>query len=103
MRVTGGATRNPDFNQIQADVYGLPVLRGSVEEATALGCAVLAGVGTGIFKNIEEATDKMVHITERYEPRLENKKLYDKLFKIYCKVYDALSKAGVYNDLAELE
>ncbi len=103
MRVTGGATRNPDFNQIQADVYGLPVLRGSVEEATALGCAILAGVGTGVFKNIQEATDKMVHITERYEPNLENKKVYDKLFKIHCKVYDALSKAGVYNDLAELE
>jgi D-xylulose kinase len=103
MRVTGGATRNPQFNQIQADVYGLPVLRGRVEEATALGCAILAGVGTGVFKSIEEATDKMVHITEKYEPRLENKTIYDKLFKVHGKVYDALSKVGVYNDLAELE
>jgi len=102
MRVTGGATRNPHFNQIQADVYGLPVLRGKVEESTALGCAILAGVGTGVFKSIEEATDKMVHIVERYEPRLENKTIYDRLFKIHGKIYDALDKAGVYKDLAEL-
>lgn len=101
MRVTGGATRNPHFNQIQADVYGLPVMKGRVEESTALGCAILAGVGTGVFKSVEEATNKMVHIVERYEPRLENKVIYDKLFKIHRKIYDALEKTGVYKDLAE--
>lgn len=101
MRVTGGATRNPHFNQMQADVYGLPVMRGKVEESTALGCAILAGVGTGVFKSFEGATSKMVHIVERYEPRLENKSIYDKLFKIYCKIYDALENARVYKDLAE--
>ena len=102
MRVTGGATRNPHFNQIQADVYGLPVLRGRVEESTALGCAILAAVGTGVFRSIEEATDKMVHIVEKHEPRLENKKMYDRLFKIHGKIYDALDKAGIYKDLAKL-
>ncbi|MDH5419894.1 MAG: FGGY family carbohydrate kinase, partial [Candidatus Bathyarchaeota archaeon] len=103
MRVTGGATKNPHFNQIQADVYGLPVMRGRVEESTALGCAILAGVGTGVFKSVEEATNRMVHIVERYEPRLENKATYDKLFKIHRKIYDALEKAGVYKDLAEFD
>jgi len=102
MRVTGGATRNPHFNQIQADIYGLPVLRGQVEESTALGCAILAGVGTGLFKSVPEAAEEMVRIAERYEPRPENKKRYDKLFKIHKKVYEALEKAGVYRDLAEL-
>ncbi len=43
----------------------------------------------------------MVHIVERYEPRLENKVIYDKLFKIHRKIYDALEKTGVYKDLAE--
>ena len=103
MRVTGGATRNPHFNQIQADVYGLPVMRGKVEESTALGCAILAGVGTGVFKSFEGATSKMVHIVERYEPRLENKSIYDKLFKIYCKIYDSLENARVFKDLAEFD
>jgi len=102
MRVTGGATRNPNFNQIQSDVYGLPVLRGRVEESTALGCAILAGVGTGIFKGVPEAADRMVQIVERYEPRLENKEIYDKLFEIHKKIYWALEKTGVYQDLANL-
>ena len=44
----------------------------------------------------------MVHIVERYEPRLENKTIYDRLFKIHGKIYDALDKAGIYKDLAEL-
>lgn len=101
MRVTGGATRNPCFNQIQADVYDLPILRGRVEESTALGCAILAGVGLGVFRSVPEAADKMVHIVERYEPRLKNKRVYDKLFEIHKKIYDALERAGVYKDLAE--
>ena len=44
----------------------------------------------------------MVHMVERYEPRLENKAIYDKLFKIHWKIYEALEKAGVYKDVADL-
>jgi D-xylulose kinase len=101
MRVTGGASRNPCFNQIQADVYGLPVLRGRLEESTALGCAMISGLGTGIFRSVEDAAEKMVHITERYEPNPKNKPIYDRLFEIYKKIYVALEGAGVYRDLAQ--
>ncbi|HID91432.1 TPA: xylulose kinase [Candidatus Bathyarchaeota archaeon] len=102
MRVTGGATRNPVFNQIQADVCGLPVLRGRVEESTALGCAILAGVGVGVFRDIPEATSRMVRIAERYDPIPEHQRAYERLYGIYRRVYDALEGAGVYRDLARV-
>ena len=103
MRVTGGATRSSCFNQIQSDVYGLVVLKGEVEESTALGCAILAGMGVGIFKSVREASEKMIHITGRYDPRIENKHTYDKLFQIHKKTYEALEKAGISKDLVDLE
>jgi D-xylulose kinase len=102
IRVTGGMTRNPDFNQIQADVFGLPVLTCRIEESTSLGCAILAGVGVGVFNNVPDAADRMVQVAERYEPNLENKRTYDKMFGVNMKIHEALSEAGVYKDLADL-
>jgi sugar (pentulose or hexulose) kinase len=102
IRVTGGMTRNPDFNQIQADVFGLPVLTCRIEESTSLGCAILAGVGVGVFNNVPDAADRMVQVAKRYEPNLENKRTYDKMFGVNMKIHEALSEAGVYKDLADL-
>ena len=103
IRVTGGMTRNTDFNQIQADVFGLPVLRCRIEESTSLGCAILAGVGVGAFSNVPDAADRMVQVVERYEPNLKNKGTYDKMFEVNLKIHEALSEAGVYKDLADLD
>jgi len=102
IRVTGGMTRNPDFNQIQADVFGLPVLRCRIEESTSLGCAILAGVGVGVYNNVPEAADRMVHAAERYEPNPKNKRLYDRMLEVNRNIYAALNGAGVYKDLASL-
>ncbi|HYA22436.1 MAG TPA: FGGY family carbohydrate kinase [Thermoproteota archaeon] len=102
IRVTGGMTRNPNFNQIQADVFGLPVLRCRIEESTSLGCAILAGVGVGVFSNVPDAADRMVQVVERYEPNPKNRRIYDKMFGTNLKIHEALSDAGVYKDLANL-
>jgi xylulokinase len=103
VRVAGGMTRNPIFNQIQADVYGLPVLRGEATESTALGCAILAGVGAGVFKNINEAIGKTVRVAEKYEPTAENQEKYDKLFELHQKIYEVLEKSRIYRDFSALQ
>jgi D-xylulose kinase len=102
IRVTGGMTRNPNFNQIQADVFGLPVLRCKIEESTSLGCVILAGVGVGVFNNVPDAAERMVHVTERYEPNPKNKRIYDRMLEVNKKIYATLNEAGVYKDLASL-
>ncbi|MHA1430414.1 MAG: FGGY-family carbohydrate kinase [Candidatus Freyarchaeota archaeon] len=101
VRITGGATRSPLWNQIQADIYNIPVAKGSVEEATSLGAAILAGVGVGIFKSVSDAAETMVQIGERREPDEKNREVYDKLYKVHNDVYMALKEKNVYARLSE--
>lgn len=101
VRITGGATRSPLWNQIQADIYNIPVARGNVEEATSLGAAILAGVGVGVYRSVSEAAEKMVQISERREPDEKNREVYDKLYKVHNDVYTALKEKGVYASLSE--
>lgn len=91
-RVTGGAARSDLWNQIQADVYGKPVETVKVSEATALGAAMLATLGVGIYKDIHEAIEHMVHVDNRWEPIPENIKTYDELFGIFRETYQALKE-----------
>ncbi len=64
LRVAGRLAQVDAFNQIQAHICGLPVLRAEEPEATALGAAVVAAVATGIYPRIEEATRAMVRLDE---------------------------------------
>jgi glycerol kinase len=54
LRVDGGATANRYLMQYQADVLGLPVERARYEETTALGAAYLAGLGTGVWRDLKQ-------------------------------------------------
>jgi xylulokinase len=102
LRITGGATRSSAWNQILADICRLSTLRSRVEEATALGAAVLASVGAGIHRNVLEAASKMVAIGDRYRPSPEHQSLYDELYAIQGDAYEALEKAKVFARLAAL-
>ena len=56
LQVDGGASANGFLMQFQADITGIPVVRPRVLETTALGAALLSGVGAGIYGSLEEAT-----------------------------------------------
>jgi glycerol kinase len=56
LRVDGGASQNNLLMQMQADALGVPVVRASVTETTALGAAYLAGLATGFWTGAEEIT-----------------------------------------------
>ena len=56
LQVDGGASANSFLMQFQADITGIPVVRPRVLETTALGAALLAGLGAGIYTSPEEAT-----------------------------------------------
>ena len=57
LRVDGGASRNNLLMQMQADFLGVPVVRPSVTETTALGAARLAGLGVGFWADAQEMLD----------------------------------------------
>ncbi len=92
MRVTGGAARSEVWMQIQADVLGIPVIRTEMEEATALGAAILACKGVGIFSSVAEAADRMVRPRTPLRPNPENRAIYDEGFKRYTKLYESTSE-----------
>ncbi len=70
LRADGGATANRWLMQFQADVLGVPVLVPEIPETTALGAALLAGVGTGHWTIDDVARNWRER--SRYEPRLED-------------------------------
>lgn len=101
MRITGGGSRSDLWNQIMADVLGIPCGRGELEESTAVGAAILATFGVGEYKDIVVAAESMANITKIWKPQLDNQKKYKELFGIAEKLYESLNKAHLYEELAK--
>jgi glycerol kinase len=68
LRVDGGASQNNLLMQMQADALGVPVVRSSVTETTALGAAYLAGLATGFWSSADEITSQWAQ-DRRFEPQ----------------------------------
>jgi L-xylulokinase len=66
--LTGGGSRSQVWCQMFADALGMPVSVSASGEAGALGAAVCAGVGVGLFPTLESGVDQMVHVAATYEP-----------------------------------
>jgi autoinducer 2 (AI-2) kinase len=88
----GGASKGNLWSQIVADVTGCRVKIPKVTEATALGAAMAAGVGAGIYKDMVSAAKELVVWDEVYEPDLENKKVYDEIKIKFQRAYEAQLK-----------
>jgi glycerol kinase len=69
LRVDGGACVNDLLMQFQADLLGIPVVRPQVTETTALGAAYLAGLATGVYKNLDELS-ALWQVERRFHPTL---------------------------------
>lgn len=82
-----GASKSPLWCQIMADVLGLPVRVPVVKEATALGAAILAGIGVGIYEDLEATVNELVEFEETYDPNPENQDVYKELYDKWRQVY----------------
>lgn len=94
LTVIGGAVRNEFWMQNKADVCGLPVETPEIEEATALGAAMLAGTGAGIYHDLHEAAAQVRKPGRIYEPNRKLVPLYAEFFDIYREIYPALSQVN---------
>ena len=83
----GGASKGKLWSQIVADVTGYKVKIPKITEATALGAAMAAGVGCGVYKDLKSASKKLVEWDKTYYPNLENKKIYDEIKIKWQKAY----------------
>ncbi|HDR1814399.1 TPA: autoinducer-2 kinase [Pasteurella multocida] len=83
----GGGAKGKLWSQILADVTGLVVNIPVVKEATALGCAIAAGVGVGLYPSLSEAGKKLVKFERQHQPNPENYQLYQKHKAKWADVY----------------
>lgn len=82
-----GASQGKLWPQILADVTGLHVKVPLIKEATALGVAMAAGIGAGIYKSYKEAGANIVKIEKCYEPDTEHYTRYRKIKEKWVKIY----------------
>ena len=91
IRVGGGGSRSDVAVQTAADIFNLSVSRMSTSEICALGAAIDAAVGCGMFASFEEAVSLMVKKGRTFEPIAANHRVYDDLYReVYKKTYSKL-------------
>jgi xylulokinase len=90
IRLGGGGARSPLWQQIQADIYGMPVELIEADEGAAYGAALLAGVGIGAWPSVEVACEAAVQVANRVQPDPKTAALMNLQYQEYRKLYPAL-------------
>lgn len=86
----GGGAKSKLWRQIISDIFDTRIVTLNVEEGPSYGAAILAGVGAGIYKNVKEATKKIIREDIEIDPIAENTSKYAKYYKIYRSLYGSL-------------
>ena len=89
-KICGGGAKSPLWRKMIANILNIKVSVPVTEEGPALGAAMLAAVGTGAYKNVEEAASHIVKIKETIEPDKEIAARYEKKYQQFKKIYPAL-------------
>jgi len=100
--LTGGAANGALWPQIVADVLGVEVAVPEVKESTALGAALYAGVGAGLFDDAGAAAERLVRFERRLSPDPAASVAYDSLYEQWLELYRRsleISEAGIVRPL----
>ena len=99
-RVTGGGAKNPFWKHTLADMFGQATCSLAASEGAAYGVALLAAVGTGAFKSVEEACEATVKTCDSIAPTAANTAVYNKYYPIWKDLYVSLK--GSFKRLARV-
>jgi xylulokinase len=88
----GGAANSHLWTQIKSDITGKPIKVPTSDTATTLGAAILAGVGTGVYRDCESAVQQTIRIMRAHQPNADNRVVYDKMYQLYIQIYQNLKK-----------
>ncbi len=100
IRLSGGGAKSDLWKQILADSFGKTVCSINAEQGPAFGVALLAAVGDGAYKNIEEACKATISVVEKVPPAKSAQKSYNKAFPIYQHLYQSLRQS--FMDISKL-
>ena len=93
MMATGGGGSSPLWRQMLADLYSCQVKTTLNKEGPALGVALLAAVGAGIYDSVQEACKEVIKPDKIQDPIAENSAEYDKVYRMYTKLYPAMKQS----------
>ena len=100
MAACGGGAVSALWRSMLADLYGCEVKTLSSKEGPALGAAILAAVGAGIYSSVPQACGAIVKQDMLCTPDAQRAQLYEQYYRLYRKLYPSL-KAG-FSELAQL-
>jgi len=100
MLACGGGGTSTVWRQMLADMYACPVKTVVSKEGPALGVAILAGVGAGIYSSVESGCDIVIRTNPEQQPITANTEKYNKIYSVYKGLYISLKQN--YVDLAKL-
>ena len=100
MVACGGGGRSHFWRQMLADLYGCPVKTLVSEQGPALGAAILAGVGAGIYSSVAQGCEIAVRIGEAQQPDQTASAGYEPFYQLYRSLYPALRES--FHSLAAL-
>lgn len=100
MMACGGGGRSPIWRQMLSDLYDCQVKTVHQSEGPALGVAVLAGVGCGIYESVEKACEALISADKCSKPVAEDVEKYKEYHQLYKKLYVNLKDS--YKELALL-
>jgi autoinducer 2 (AI-2) kinase len=89
----GGLARSDFFAQLLADVSGRALRRAPHTEATALGAAICAGAGTGIFADVDQGAESLAPAHRIFEPHAERHTQYAELFARWTELHEKRTPA----------
>ncbi|MBE6852978.1 MAG: xylulokinase [Ruminococcus sp.] len=92
MMACGGGGTSPLWRSMLADLYNCPVKTVSCKEGPALGVAILAFVGTGVYESVEKACEIMIKTDKTQTPDPERNAEYEKYYRIYNKLYGSIKE-----------
>lgn len=100
MLACGGGGSSPLWRQMLADIYDCPVKTVVSKEGPALGVAILAGAGTGVYSSVQDGCAAVIKTNPPQNPISQNSAEYEKFYNIYRALYPALKNN--FSELAKL-
>lgn len=90
--IMGGAAKSSVWMQMIASITGIPIKRLNCPDVCAIGAAMIAACGAGLFDSYSDAADAILSVEKVYEPITEEQEYYDKKFMKFDKLWSCLNQ-----------
>jgi xylulokinase len=88
MVAAGGGAKTRLWLEIKASIYGCPIVTPSNPECGVLGCAILAGVGAGLFQAVDDAVARLVRYEAEIAPNPAWSEHYEPMISLFNRIYE---------------